>query len=311
MSALLSSPSTLWTLTALTGIAAASILVALSRRAQDLAARSALTNVAPRAANEVAAIGIRRWWRRRHAMIAIGVFLGTTVALVYAWAVGLDRLGPFGDVLVFSAVVGASSLSVLAGTGHYRRIIEQVRVAHAEATAFADFTSMGLRVSSRLAVTSAVVLTGATMMATLRSSRYDGISSVLATPLAMTALALLALLHFEVAGRLLAHRRHRAGTPEQLAGDDTVRCLVVRDAAIAASTLGFASVALTVPKLWIVLEIQLLSPENLRVADGMATVLAVAILIGGIAVRPRVSSKLLVGSRTPDAQPARDLSLHP
>jgi hypothetical protein len=311
MTAVLSSPSTTWMMLALSCIAFLFAVAGLSLRVQKLAARRALVSTPSVEGNEDAVLGVRRWWRRRLTLIALGVLLGTAVARTYAWGVGLDRVGPIVDVLAVGAVVGASSLSATAGTGYQGRLIGGVRVARAHATAFTDFASSRLRASARVAVATAVLLTAAIAGATVSSPRYDGFSSILVSPLIMTTLAALALLDFEVVGRLLAHRRHRAGTPQQLAGDDVVRCLVVRDTAIAALALGLASVLLTAPKLWIVLELQLLAPETLRAALGVSTVLAVGVLACAVALRPHLSADLLVNSARSGSRSARDLAVNP
>ena len=241
-----------------------------------------------------------KWWRRRLIGTACGMVIGA-VALTFAvWALGADRNESGApDWIILGGVAGG-----VFGAGVHRAFISRpstrtTNVAHSRMLRLVDFTPRWLRHGIRIAVLLAVLMAVAVVLGILLSPKYD-ISflmpqMLMTPPFLLTVLGVLALIRFELSGRLIVQRSTSARSEHDLAIDTILRCLAVRDLAQAAVLVGVLGSLLFIPELIHIWELTLLGPHTLAIAEvfNMAVVILACVgaaiaIFGPARIRPPI-----------------------
>jgi hypothetical protein len=264
----------------------AAVLVFLLGRMRWILARVATTavgDVPDRGIRDESVAAVQRWWKRRLGAISIGILVGSAGSAFYVWWVGADRSGPASDLLVLGAAAGAAFACTWVGVGRRRRApVDGPRVAHAQRMSLAGFIPTGLRVGAWVVVGGATAFIVIGAVVAVASPRFAGFSPVLPPSVLLLVIAAVSLGGFELGGRLLVSSPNSASTRAQLASDDVVRCLVVRDLAAMTLGLGLASMALNVPDLIMNLEVPFwpgTAPQLYWAAAGTGIIALVAAVI--------------------------------
>ena len=181
---------------------------------------------------------------RRQRGGAIGWLIGTLAMAGVVWSGALPDQGEFTSILFIGTLfcgmaVGAALTSAL----HDPSDDPAVRYARSRSVALEDYIAPIERNGARTAVGIAVAL-----LLVESALRISGLPLPLAGPIfplswLLTALAVLALGFFELVGRRILARGRVAGSPDDLAWDDALRSLVVRDLVAAPLALGLFGVA--------------------------------------------------------------------
>ena len=178
---------------------------------------------------------------RRAVGVAIGGVVGTVLATWFVWLVGADRGGPAPLFLIGAYVVAASlGRAVASISGEAKKLGGTDHVAHVRFRILGDYIPGWERVAARTMVGLSIVTLSFEMALPWIGTDVSGQVfperfSVAATA---TFLAIVALIGFEVGGRLILRVRQRHGSESSLAWDDLLRSFAVRDLAIAAFLLG-------------------------------------------------------------------------
>ncbi|MGU3409928.1 hypothetical protein ACLBWP_07455 [Microbacterium sp. M1A1_1b] len=236
---------------------------------------------------------LRAWYRRRLVALAVGITVGTGVAVVYVWGTGADRGRAVPDLLLVGAVVGAAGAAALAGLGLRSNQVGDHRVAASVARPARDLTPRWMQHTALVAVLLAVGLSAWTMLAMVTSPRFTGPQPVPSPAQLLTMVAVLVFLSSLVTARVVARTSQGAADAAELQTRDLVRRLVARDATAAAAATSVAAALLTVPELISALDVPFIGPGVFAAVTWTVTVLA-AIMLGVVAL-----------PRTPHAQRAR------
>lgn len=178
---------------------------------------------------------------RRAVGVAIGGVVGTVLATWFVWFVGADRGGPAPLFLIGAYVVAASlGRAVASISGEAKKLGGPDYVAHVRFRNLGDYIPGWERVAARTMVGLSIVTLSFEMalpwIATdVLGQVFPERFSVAATA---TFLAVVALIGFEVGGRLILRVRQRQGSELSLAWDDLLRSFAVRDLATTAFLLG-------------------------------------------------------------------------
>lgn len=218
-----------------------------------------------------------RWWRRRLLGIVCGVLVGTAVTTAFVWWFGVNRSGPVVDLIVVGAIAGGIFGAAAQGVPISRPGPHRENMARSRMLRLSDYTPTWLRYFARSAVTIAVLVTFATIVAAILSPRGGDLSVVQSPSFVLTVLGLAALVRFEIYGRRIVQRSTAAHSEGDLAIDSILRCLAVRDLAQAAALVGVVSSLFALPGLAVAVDSSLATPENVQ---GLTIAVAVLASIG-------------------------------
>jgi hypothetical protein len=220
------------------------------------------------------------WWRRRLFGIALGMFVGSSVLTWSVWWLGADRSGSAADWVVVGGVAGG-----VVGAGVHRAFVgssdgRTTSAAHSKRLRLVDFTPAWLRYAARIAVLLSVLLMIGLLLAFFLAPRTSGGSAhfptIFLTPtFILTALGVLALIRFELSGRLIVGRSSSAYSGSDLAIDVILRCLAVRDLALGAALVGALGSLLLLPDLALSWDLSFLGSYDLATLEAFKNVVGV------------------------------------
>ena len=228
---------------------------------------------------------------RRAVGIAIGGIVGTVLATLFVWLVGADRGGPAPLFLIGAYAVAASvGRAVASISGEAKKLGGSDHVAHARLRLLGDYIPGWERGAARTMVgLSVVALTVEMAMPWIRTDVLGQVFpegfSVAAT---VTFLAAVALIGFEVGGRLILRVRQRQGSELSLAWDDLLRSSAVRDLATAAFLLGTFGAFFAVQE--VVRAMDPMNPPFIASAAGfnmVGTLVIIAVVVESLLSRPQ------------------------
>jgi hypothetical protein len=222
---------------------------------------------------------IRRNARRRRLGSGIGILALTAVAI------GL-LAGPLAAVegngetwfVVGALLVGVTSgAAVAVVTDRVPTPPDGIRVARARSVGVGDYVPGSERIGARVIVAAAVLSTAAVAIVPTVASTPDTLPLWLAAMLG-TGLSVVALIMAEVVGIRIVRRAQPAGSTNELAWDDALRAITLRDLVLAPIVAGLYGVVLALAA--ILSSTQL--PEQLR--NGLLALLVIASVLVAIAI---------------------------
>lgn len=179
--------------------------------------------------------------RRRLIGAAAGGAVGAIAATWFAFFVGADRGGPAPLFLIGAYAVGAAvGRAAASATGEVAKPIDGIHLANARHRELGDYIPRWERIVTRTAAVMSLVALAFEMVLPLLATQDIGrvfpeIPSVAAL---ITMVAIVALIGFEVSGRLIVRAHQIQGSATSLAWDDILRSAAVRDLAAGAFLLG-------------------------------------------------------------------------
>jgi hypothetical protein len=228
---------------------------------------------------------------RRAVGIAIGGVVGTVSATWFVWLVGADRDGPAPLFLIGAYAVAASlGRAVASISGEAKKLGGTDHVAHVRFRNLSDYIPGWERVAARTMVGVAIATLSFEMA--LPWIATDDLGQVFpetfSVAAAATLLAVVALIGFEVGGRLILRVRQSQGSELGLAWDDLLRSFAVRDLATAAFLLGTFGVFFAVQE--VLMAMNPLDPPFIASAAGfnlVGTFVVIAAALESLLPRPR------------------------
>jgi hypothetical protein len=178
---------------------------------------------------------------RRLTGAAVGGAFGTVMATWFVLLVGADRAGPASLFLIGAYAVGAAlGRAAASATGEIAKPVVGIHLANARHRDLRDYIPRWERIVTRTSVVMSLVVFALEMVLPLLTTQNIGrvFPETFSVAALITLFAIVALIGFEVGGRLIVRVHQIQGSATSLAWDDVLRSAAVRDLAAGAFLLG-------------------------------------------------------------------------
>jgi hypothetical protein len=178
---------------------------------------------------------------RRLIGAAVGGAFGTVMATWFVFFVGADRSGPASLFLIGAYAVGAAlGRGAASATGEIAKPIVGIHMANARHRELRDYIPRWERIVTRTAMMTSLAALALETVVPLLTTRNIGqvFPETPSVAALITLIAIVALIGFEVGGRLIVRIHQIQGSATSLAWDDVLRSAAVRDLAAGAFLLG-------------------------------------------------------------------------